>query len=290
MQLSEQEKQLIEMAYVEDLGQPACDITTQTLFPNFSNQLATVHVISKHSTPMVMCGTPVVQAVLASRSAQCKVEAVASEGALVASGGVLLRVTGPASELLMAERIVLNFLQRLSAIATLTRQFVDRVRHTNTHILDTRKTLPGFRRLDKYAVQCGGGVNHRMGLYDAMMIKDTHIDLLGGLSQALALVPDDLAQRMPVIVEVRSLLELDVVFNQGLTKVSRVLLDNMAPALVRECVALCKGRLATEASGNITLSNVLDYAETGVDFISIGQLTHSAGCIDLSMQRDFQHA
>lgn len=289
MQLSQQEKQLIEMAYLEDLGQPVCDITTQTLFPHFSTQAATVQVISKHATPIIMCGLPVVQAVLASRSAQCKVEAVANEGAMVSKGDVLLKITGPASDLLMAERILLNFLQRLSGIATLTRQFVDQVSHTNTRILDTRKTLPGFRRLDKYAVQCGGGANHRMGLYDAMMIKDTHIDLLGGLSQALARVPDDLCQRMPVIVEVRSLQELEVVFDQGLAKVSRVLLDNMSPALVHDCVSLCQGRLATEASGNMSLANVAAYAEAGVDFISIGELTHSAGSVDLSMQRDFHH-
>jgi nicotinate-nucleotide pyrophosphorylase (carboxylating) len=217
----------------------------------------------------------------------CTLQSDYRDGQVIHPGATLLTLKGSAQTILMTERIVLNFLQRLCAIATLTSQYVEKIKHTSTRILDTRKTAPGFRHLEKYAVTCGGGVNHRMGLYDAMMIKDTHIDLLGGMSAALSKLPDTILQQCPVIVEVRTMEELEIVLESGLHKVTRVLLDNMSPALMSECAMLCRGRIATEASGNMNLDTIATVAECGVDFISVGKLTHSAGSVDLSMKCEF---
>lgn len=277
--------QLIDLAFIEDLGVPYCDRTTALLFPTVRKDARAI-IISKQLHPIVICGLPLVHAVL-QKLGDCTMQSHYNDGQTVQPGATLLTLTGSAQTLLMAERIMLNFLQRLCAIATVTAQYVEKIRHTTTQILDTRKTLPAFRHLEKYAVQCGGGVNHRMGLYDAIMIKDTHIDLLGGMAVALSKLPDDISQKYPVIVEVRTLAELMIVLEQGLHKVTRVLLDNMSPALMSECVTLCNGRVATEASGNMHLDTITKVAECGVDFISVGKLTHSAGNIDLSMKCEF---
>jgi nicotinate-nucleotide pyrophosphorylase (carboxylating) len=284
-QLNALDRRLIDLAFEEDLSVPYQDVTTEMLFPDFEKQTGYAQIVSKQSEPMVVCGMSVVRSIFTKMNEQCDVQTRYQDGDSISPGATLLTVTGPAAGILMAERIALNFLQHLSAISTLTYRFVNQVSHTKAKILDTRKTLPGFRHLDKYAVQCGGGVNHRMGLYDAIMIKDTHIDLLGGMNQALdALKPSNL----PVIVEVRTQQELIIVLEHGLNKVTRVLLDNMSPAMMRECVVLCEGMMPTEASGNISLSNVSEVAECGVDFISIGRLTHSAGNVDLSMRCEIQ--
>lgn len=277
--------QLIDLAFTEDLSGSLSDITTSTLFPDLTQKARAV-IISKHSEPLVLCGLPVIEAILKKLN-HASVHSDYQDGQVIAPGATLLTVTGSAATILMAERIMLNFLQRLCAIATLTASYVKKIQHTHTKILDTRKTAPGFRHLEKYAVQCGGGVNHRMGLYDAIMIKDTHVDTLGGMSAALAKLPDNILQNYPVIVEVRTQEELLCVLDQGQHKVTRVLLDNMSLDLIKECVALCKGRLPTEASGNISLETISDVAERGVDFISVGKLTHSAGCVDLSMKCEF---
>jgi len=277
--------QLIDLAFIEDLGMPYSDITTALLFPTLKeNSRATI--ILKQLQPIVICGLPIIKAVL-QKLGDCKVQSDFSDGQILQPGATLLTLMGPAHILLMAERILLNFLQRLCAIATLTARYVKKINHTAAKILDTRKTLPGFRHLEKYAVRCGGGVNHRMGLYDAIMIKDTHIDLLGGMAVALASLPDDILQKFPVIVEVRTIDELIIVLECGLHKVTRVLLDNMPPTAMSECVTLSKGRVATEASGNMSLETITVTAECGVDFISVGRLTHSAGNVDLSMKCEF---
>lgn len=276
---------LIDTALAEDLGLPYKDVTTLTLFPDI-NKIASAKIISKQPEPSIICGLPIVKAILAKLSEGCEVYSDYLDGDCIHSAAVVLTVTGPAQALFAAERTVLNFLQHLSAIATLTNQFVSKVSHTKTKILDTRKTLPGLRNLEKYAVQCGGGVNHRMGLYDGIMVKDTHIDLLGGIKKALNALPENIASKCPVILEVRSQEELTLVLENGLQKITRVLLDNMSLPLMRECVALCQDIIPTEASGNINLDNVVAVAETGVNFISIGKLTHSAGNIDLSMKCD----
>jgi nicotinate-nucleotide pyrophosphorylase (carboxylating) len=285
-QCNSQDTQLIDLAFAEDLGVPYADITSAILFSDVSEVkgVSQANIISKHVEPIVMCGLPIIKTALAKLSDQCQIDAFYQEGEIISPGAILLTISGPAQILLMAERILLNFLQYLCAIATLTNKFVRKISHTDAKILDTRKTLPGFRHLAKYAVQCGGGVNHRMGLYDALMIKDTHIDLLGGMAAALDALPANTVKQFPIIVEVRTTEELEVVLEKGQQKITRVLLDNMSSLLMKECVAKCQGLLMTEASGNIHIDNVAIVAETGVDYISVGKLTHSAGNVDLSMQ------
>lgn len=281
------DQQLIELALIEDLGKPFSDLTTTTLF---ADELETfkARIISKNSESIVICGIPIVSAILGKLPGQCEIYSHFQDGELLQSGETLLEITGPANTLLIAERTILNFLQHLCGIATLTAKFVTAVKETGAKILDTRKTLPGFRHLEKYAVYCGGGVNHRMGLYDAMMIKDTHIDLIGGMAQTLKRLPEKIMQQYPVIVEVRTIQELEVVLTQGRKKVTRVLLDNMPPLEMKQCVKLCNEIFPTEASGNINLDNILPIAHCGVDFISIGKLTHSAKSVDLSMKCGFK--
>ncbi|MCD6039537.1 MAG: quinolinate phosphoribosyltransferase [Gammaproteobacteria bacterium] len=284
-ELNNNDLELIDLALIEDLGVSYCDKTTALLFPTFKEKVSAV-LISKHPQPIIICGLPIVKAVL-QKWDDCTVQSNYSDGQVLLPGEILATLTGPAPFLLMSERIILNFLQRLCAIATLTACYVEKINHTTTQILDTRKTLPGFRHLEKYAVQCGGGVNHRMGLYDAIMIKDTHVDLLGGMSVALTRLPDNILQTCPVIIEVRTLDELNILLEKGLHKVTRILLDNMSFVQLEECVDLCKGYVATEASGNMTLDRIAAVAECGVDFISVGKLTHSAGNVDLSMKCGF---
>lgn len=290
-QLNHIDQQLIDLALTEDLGNPFCDLTTQTLFSD-NNKTSQARIISKHPEPIVLCGTPIINAILTKFSATYKIHSDYQDGQIIVPGKTLFTLEAPASYLLMAERTILNFLQRLCAVATLTKKFVDAVADTNLKILDTRKTTPGFRHLEKYAVFCGGGVNHRLGLYDAIMIKDTHVDALGGMEQALKNLDsrvrgNDGPPNLQIIVEVRSREELNIVLKHGRNKVTRVLLDNMSPTLMTECVALCRDVFPTEASGNINLDNIKSIAHTGVDFASIGKLTHSAGSVDLSMKSDF---
>ena len=281
-QLNHNDLQLINLALQEDLGLPYHDITTSLLFAD-QQDFSSAKIISKNPDPIIMCGLPIIKKILQSFNDNVECYSDYQEGDTINPGETLFTFKAPAQTLLMLERTLLNFLQHVCAVATQTAKFVQCVNHTQTHILDTRKTLPGFRHLDKYAVQCGGGVNHRMGLYDAIMIKDTHIDCLGGMTFALDRLPDNILQTYPVIVEVRNKQELVIVLQQGLTKVTRVLLDNMTPDRLSECVTMCENTMQTEASGNIRLDNVLNYAETGVNYISIGKLTHSPDHVDLSM-------
>jgi len=196
----------------------------------------------------------------------------------------ILKLEGDAKTILMLERTALNFLRHLSAIATLTHEFVEKVKNTPLKILDTRKTTPGLRQLEKYAVSSGGGLNHRMGLYDAIMIKDTYVDLMGDMKSALAKLPKDILKKVPVIVEVRNEKELEEVLKAGKGKVSRVLLDNMTPEQLTQCTKICNKKVETEASGNVNLETIKAIAQTGVNYASIGKLTHSAGTVDLSMK------
>ena len=281
-QLNPLDRQLIDLAFAEDLGLPYTDVTTSLLFPRENNNSGQASIISKNTGPIAVCGLSLVEVILEKLGKHGEVTSDYQDGDIIQPGASVLMTRGPLDVLLMAERIVLNFLQPLCAIATLTHGYVSKISHTPAKILDTRKTLPGFRHLSKYAVHCGGGVNHRMGLYDAVMIKDTHIDFLGGMSNALNKLTKN--EKIPVIVEVRTQQELEIVLEQGREKITRLLLDNMTTEMMKTCVALCQGLLPTEASGNIHLENVLAVAETGVDFISVGKLTHSAGNVDLSMK------
>jgi nicotinate-nucleotide pyrophosphorylase (carboxylating) len=203
-----------------------------------------------------------------------------SEGARVASGRTLLELNGPAHAILTGERTALNFVGRMSGIATSTREFVDAVAGTGAVILDTRKTAPGLRAIDKLAVQHGGGVNHRFGLYDMVLIKDNHIDFAGSLSRAVELARSG-GHNLEIEVEARTIGDMQEALNLGL---KRILLDNMSLDELRRAVALCAGRAKLEASGNVSLDNVRAIAETGVDFISVGALTHSPKAFDVSLQ------
>lgn len=229
----------------------------------------------------VIAGLPVAKALFRLVDAELTFTPTVEEGARVEGGEVVASVAGPGRALLAAERSALNFVGRLSGIATLTRRFVDAVAHTDADILDTRKTLPGHRHTDKYAVRQGGARNHRMGLYDMVLIKDNHIDAAGGVAEAVRHVREAHGDAYPIEVEVSSLDELDAVLPL-LPDV--VLLDNMGPETLREAVARNDGRVPLEASGGVTLDTARTVAETGVDAISVGALTHSAETLDVSMR------
>lgn len=281
--LSWRDERLLNQALQEDLSFPLLDVTTQTLFPSQDANVQ-VRIISKHPTAFVLAGMPIVQRLVEKFSYQgaLQLEENFHDGDLVQPGEIILFLTGPQKIILMIERTLLNFVQHLSAIATTTRSFVDKVKHTQLKILDTRKTTPGFRHLDKYAVTCGGGVNHRDGLYDVILIKDNHIDALGGINKVLQQLPLD--KKYSTIIEIRTIEELKIVLNNNTNKIDRVLLDNMNITDLKSCAELCKGKILTEASGNISLDNIVQVAETGVDYASVGRLTHSLSNIDLSMQ------
>jgi nicotinate-nucleotide pyrophosphorylase (carboxylating) len=268
---------LVRLALEEDLGERG-DVTTR----------AAVHperhirgqIIARAAG--VIAGLPVVEAVYRRVDPALSVRLHSRDGERVTRGTLVCEVSGAAQSVLTGERVALNFLQRLSGIATLTARFVQAVAGTKAVILDTRKTTPGWRLLEKYAVRMGGGQNHRMGLYDMVMIKDNHIDAAGGITAAVAAVrasPE--ADGLPIVVEVKNLDELREVLPLD---VDRVLLDNMDEAQMGQAVALAAGRVPLEASGNINLQRVAAVAATGVDFISVGALTHSAPALDLSMR------
>jgi nicotinate-nucleotide pyrophosphorylase (carboxylating) len=206
-----------------------------------------------------------------------------TDGDWVEKGTVIAEVSGPGRGLLSGERVALNFLQRMSGISTLTRRFVEAVKGTPVVILDTRKTAPGLRLLDKWAVRLGGGQNHRSGLYDMVLIKDNHIAAVGGISETVTRVRECDERGRAIEVEVKNLAELREVLNLN---VDRIMLDNMSLEDMREAVRLTRGRVPLEASGNVSLENIAAVAATGVDFISIGMLTHSVNALDISLLFD----
>jgi len=211
-----------------------------------------------------------------------------NDGDSVKYGDIPLRVHGKVHSLLIAERLVLNIMQRMSGIATKTRKIMDIISDTDAKILDTRKTTPNFRLFEKEGVRIGGGTNHRMGLYDAMMIKDNHIDFAGGISPAIQRCNEyqkDKGLNIDIIVESRDLNEVkEILSNEG---VRRILLDNFSPEKTKEAVKFIDGKVETESSGGITMHNVLDYALCGVDYISMGALTHKVRSMDISLKADF---
>lgn len=275
---------LIELAVAEDVG-PGDATSTATLDPNIP-----LHGRITAKERGVIAGLPVVEAVFHRVDPAIVFTARVADGQEVVSGEIVADVVGPGPSLLAAERTALNFLQRMSGIATVTRSFATAVSTTNATILDTRKTLPGYRVLDKYAVRMGGGGNHRMSLFDMMMVKDNHIDGAGGIALAVerarAQHPDgspEFTAGLPIEVEVRDLDEL----RQALAiepPLDRILLDNMSLDMMHEAVSITAGRVPLEASGNVTRARVKAIADTGVDFISVGALTHSVKALDLSMK------
>ena len=235
--------------------------------------------------PCIIAGISLAEKIFLHLDNTIEIENLAMEGEKLELGAVAFRVRGKAKSLLSSERLVLNCMQRMSGIATLSNQLSQKIRHTSCKILDTRKTTPGFRYPEKWAVCVGGGFNHRMGLFDAIMIKDNHIDFCGGAPQALEKTKGYLEQnglKIPVIVEVRD--EKEINETMAFPWVKRILLDNMSPQILRKNIELINGTFETEASGNINQSNLVSYAETGVNYVSMGALTYSAVPIDLSFK------
>jgi len=252
------------------------DVTTESIVPLDAILLG--NIVAKQAG--VVAGLKVSRMVFQQLSADISVTANVSDGSFVEPGMILARVSGSARALLTGERTALNLLGRMSGIATLTRQFVEAVAGTKAVILDTRKTAPGLRAVDKLAVRLGGGQNHRTGLFDMVLIKDNHIDFAGSITAAVERVRAT-GTTLEIEVEARSLDDLREALSLD---VERVLLDNMTTEKMREAVTLTAGRAKLEASGNITLQNVRAVAETGVDFISVGMLTHSAPVFDVSLK------
>ncbi len=233
----------------------------------------------------ILAGVELAQHIFAKVDPNLHITLFLNDGTAVKHGDVVLTVEGSEQSILQAERIVLNCMQRMSAIATLTHQFVQAIAGTGARILDTRKTTPGFRHIEKWAVRIGGGTNHRFGLYDMIMIKDNHHDFCGGVTKAIERANAYIAEKklnIKIEIEVRNLAELQEVLNIG--KVDRIMFDNFTPQLMLQAVAMVGGRFETEASGGITLDTVRSYAETGVDFVSVGALTHSYKSMDLSLK------
>jgi nicotinate-nucleotide pyrophosphorylase (carboxylating) len=268
---------LVRLALEEDLGQLG-DVTSRAILPPDMD----IGGLIVAKAPGVIAGLSAVEAVYKHLDATVEIQALVADGDRVVPGSSVAEIWGKAQTVLAGERVALNFLQRLSGIATLTAAFVAEVAGTRAIILDTRKTTPGWRGLEKYAVRMGGGQNHRMGLYDQVLIKDNHVDVAGSVTKAVQSVRafSD-ARGLILVLEVRTIADL----REALPlKVDRILLDNMAEEQLREAVALAKEHVPLEASGNITLEQVRAVAETGVDFISVGALTHSAPTLDLSMR------
>lgn len=284
-QLNKIDYQLIDLALEEDLGVPYKDVTTDALF-KYQKLYKSAKIFSKHAENIVVAGLPLIKALFDKMDAEVKLNHQLQDGGLLSAGEVLVTIESDVNSLLKVERTLLNFLRHLCAIATLTKKFVDKVCDTKLKILDTRKTSPGMRHLEKYAVHCGGGVNHRMGLYDAFMLKDNHMDFIGGLQKALAALPDKQNNSLEVICEIRNLDELHIALEHGHNKITRVLFDNMRPQQLKQCVELVGDIFETEASGNLTLQNIQNVAQTGVDYASVGMLTYAAGQVDLSMLMD----
>lgn len=275
---SEEIRQAVRLALEEDLG--SGDVTTLS---TISEQMAATAELRARE-PLVLAGVGFAEAAFQELSSSVHFDRHAEDGKHISADKPILQISGPARALLSAERVALNFLQRLSGIATLTAQFVKTVEGTPARILDTRKTTPGWRRFEKYAVTCGGGRNHRVGLYDMVLIKDNHLAALKQESpNAIAAAVQRARTRYPTLkieVETDTLEQVDQALAAG---ADLILLDNMNPIQLRLAVQRCKSRCQTEASGGVTLASVRAIAEAGVDFISVGALTHSARAVDIGL-------
>jgi nicotinate-nucleotide pyrophosphorylase (carboxylating) len=265
----------VRRALEEDLGR-AGDITTLATIP----ATASAEAVIATRKPGVVAGLPVAATAFRIFDPVVRFDAAVQDGAALAPGDVVARIAGPARSVLSAERVALNFLGRMSGIATLTAAYVAKVAHTKARIVCTRKTTPNLRAFEKYAVRCGGGANHRYGLDDAVLIKDNHIAVAGGICPALRAAKGAVGHLVKIEIEVDTLDQLDAVIAEG---ADVVLLDNMGPDLLREAVRRVAGRMATEASGGVNLDTVKAIAETGVDMISVGALTHSAPVLDFGL-------
>jgi nicotinate-nucleotide pyrophosphorylase (carboxylating) len=266
----------VRRALDEDLGR-AGDVTSIATVPDGTSGRAVV-MARKAGT---IAGLPLVEAAFRTLAPDIKIEGHARDGAAVAGKTALMTVAGDARAILGAERVALNFIGQLSGIATATAEFVHRIAHTRARVCCTRKTTPGLRALEKYAVRCGGGFNHRFGLDDAILIKDNHIAVAGGVRAVLTRARATAGHLVKIEIEVDRLDQLEEVLATGLADVA--LLDNMDPPMLREAVKLNAGRLVLEASGGITLETAAAIAETGVDYLSSGAITHSAPSLDVGL-------
>lgn len=270
---------LIELAIREDIGDG--DHSSLSCIPH--DERGRMKLLVKQEG--ILAGVEVAQRVFKRLDPDVKFEQLIEDGARIKPGDIAFYVEGRLISLLQAERIVLNIMQRMSGVATQTAVYVKELEGLKTKVLDTRKTTPGMRVLDKMAVKLGGGENHRMGLFDMVILKDNHIDFAGGILKAIPRVREYLKEKgknIPIEVEVRSLDDIRDVFAAG--GCDRIMLDNFTPEMTREAVKLIDGRIETESSGGITLKNLREYAECGVDYISVGALTHQIKSLDLSLK------
>jgi nicotinate-nucleotide pyrophosphorylase (carboxylating) len=272
--LTPRTEHLIDLALEEDAG--LGDITSRAIFP--ANHRSTAVVDAKQD--LVVCGLAVAARVFEKQDARLKVKLLARDGARVKRGALVLRVEGPTASILTAERTALNFLQRLSGIATQARRYADAVEGTGVRVVDTRKTTPGWRALEKYAVRTGGCFNHRSSLGEQVLIKDNHIAAAGSLTKAVQLCQAAASHGAKIEIEAKTPAEVKEACRAG---ADIILLDNMTPAQVRAAVALVAGRAQVEVSGGVRFETLRDYALPGVDLISIGALTHSVAAADLSL-------
>lgn len=266
---------LIDLALKEDVGDG--DITTDSIIPAETRRKA--KMVAKADG--IVAGLPVAEMVFRKLDTDLKWNVLTPEGSKVRKGDVMVEFEGTYRALLTGERTALNFLQRMSGIATMSGKYADAVKDYKTVILDTRKTLPGFRMLDKYAVKTGGASNHRIGLYDMAMIKDNHIEVAGGITKAVQAVKSKIKAGIQIEVETTTIEQVQEALDAG---ADIIMLDNMDTATMRKSVGLIAGRAKVEASGNMTLERLREVAATGVDYISIGALTHSVSALDISQR------
>jgi len=273
------EKELIKLAIAEDVGDG--DHTSLACVP--SSAVGKAHLLIKDNG--ILAGIRVTKEVFNLIDPELSINIYLEDGRQIKKGDIAFDVEGSSRSILQAERLVLNFMQRMSGIASITKNYVDKIKDLDTEILDTRKTTPGLRYFEKEAVRIGGGTNHRTGLFDMIMIKDNHVDLSGGIEKAINRVQLYFSENninLPVEVEARSILDVKIILNHG--GVNRIMLDNFSIEQTLEAVEIIQKKIETESSGGITIENIRDYALCGVDFISVGALTHQILSLDMSLK------
>ena len=279
LSVNELEDRLIDLAFAEDIGDG--DHTTLCCIPE--SAMGKSHLLIKEDG--ILAGVEVAKRVFARFDPTMKVEVFISDGAHVKKGDIAMVVTGKVRSLLQTERLMLNIMQRMSGIATMTARYVERLKGTKTHVLDTRKTTPGMRMLEKQAVKIGGGMNHRIGLFDMILLKDNHVDFAGGISNAINRCHEYLKEKgldLKIEIEVRNFDELRQAMECG--GINRIMLDNFSVEDTKKAVEMVGGKFETESSGGITFDTIRDYAECGVDFISVGALAQSVEGLDMSFK------
>lgn len=279
LSVNELEDKLIDLAFAEDIGDG--DHTTLCCIPK--EAMGKSHLLIKEEG--ILAGVELAKKVFDRFDPTMEVEVLIQDGSHVKPGDIAMVVTGKIQSLLQTERLMLNIMQRMSGIATMTNRYVERIAGTGAHVLDTRKTTPGLRMLEKQAVKIGGGMNHRIGLFDMILLKDNHVDFSGGIANAINRCHAYLQEKqldLKIEIEVRNFDELQQVLACG--RVDRIMLDNFTVSDTRKAVELINHRYEVESSGNITLDTIRDYAEQGVDYISVGALTHSVKGLDMSFK------